>query len=141
MNKPKLLIVEDDDGLCRQYRWAFPEQELFVAQSRQAALPIVARERPPVAIIDLGLPPDPDGATEGLALLREILRIEPSTKVIVATGNEETTHALEAVDLGAFDFYRKPVEIAVLNVILARAYAIYQLEEENRRLRLQTPQS
>ncbi len=138
MSKPKLLIVEDDDGLCRQYRWALSEHQLFVAHTRAAALAIIARERPPVAIFDLGLPPDPDGASEGLALLQEALRIAPGTKVVVATGNEETTHALEAVHLGAFDFYRKPVDLTVLHVILERAYTMHRLEEENERLRAQS---
>ena len=134
----KLLIVEDDEGLCLQYRWAFSENQLLVAQSRKVACDIMARERPSVAIIDLGLPPDPDGATEGLALLAEILELAPDTKVIVATGSEETAHALQAVATGAFDFYRKPVDIDVLRIIVARAYTLYQLEEENRRLRALT---
>src|SRR5262249_40989876 len=109
MSKAKLLIVEDDDGVCRQYRWAFAENELFIAQNRRDALAIVNRERPPVAVIDLGLPPDQDGASEGLALLNEIVGVCPCTKIIVATGSEDITHALKAVDLGAFDFYRKPI--------------------------------
>jgi two-component system NtrC family response regulator len=138
MNKPKLLIVEDDEGLCRQYRWAFPEHQLFVAHTRQSACGIIARERPPVAIIDLGLPPDPDGATEGLALLPEILELVPDAKVIVATGSEDIDHALQAVAIGAFDFYRKPADLEVLRIIVGRAYTLYHLEEENRRLRART---
>src|SRR4029077_20065011 len=85
MSMPKLLIVEDDEGLCRQYRWAFPEHQLFVAQDRQAARAIIARERPAVGILDLGLPPDPNGASEGLALLQEFLERVPDAKLIVAT--------------------------------------------------------
>src|SRR5438034_372425 len=81
MNKPKLLIVEDDEGLARQYRWAFPAYELFFAERREAACAITGRERPAVAIIDLGLPPDPDGASEGLALLPELLALVPDAKV------------------------------------------------------------
>jgi two-component system NtrC family response regulator len=138
MSNPKLLIVEDDAGLCRQYRWAFSEHQLFLAETREAACDIMARERPPVAIIDLGLPPDPEGATEGLALLPEILELAPDTKVIVATGSEEIDHALQAVATGAFDFCRKPVDLDVLRIIVARAYALYHLEEENRRLRART---
>jgi two-component system NtrC family response regulator len=138
MTKPKLLIVEDDEGLCRQYRWAFPEHELLVAQERKTAGGIISRERPPVAIIDLGLPPDADGATEGLALLTEILALAPDAKVIVATGSEDIEHALQAVGAGAFDFYRKPVDLEVLRIIVARAYRIYELEQENRRLRART---
>jgi two-component system, NtrC family, response regulator len=135
MNKPKLLIVEDDEGLARQYRWAFPPYELFFADRRAAACAIMGRERPAVAIIDLGLPPDPDGASEGLALLPELLALVPDAKVIVATGSEDVKHALEAVANGAFDFYKKPVDLDLLRVIVGRAFALYELEAENRRLR------
>jgi len=135
MSKPKLLIVEDDEGLCRQYRWAFPEYELLLAGTREGAVAIAARERPPVAILDLGLPPDPEGASEGLALLPELLGLVPDAKLIVATGSDDTRHALEAVARGAFDFYQKPVDIDVLKVMISRASALYQLEAENRRLR------
>ncbi|HJU17010.1 MAG TPA: PEP-CTERM-box response regulator transcription factor [Stellaceae bacterium] len=135
MNKPKLLVVEDDDGLIRQYRWAFPEYQVSMAQTREAACAIVGREHPPVAVIDLGLPPDPDGASEGLALIRDILALMPDAKVIVATGSAEVGHALEAIAGGAFDFYQKPVDIAVLRVMIERAHRLYRLEAENRRLR------
>jgi two-component system NtrC family response regulator len=135
MSKPKLLVVEDDEGLRRQYRWAFPDHQLFLAGSRQEACGIAAREHPPVAIVDLGLPPDPDGASEGLALLPELLGLVPDAKLIVATGSEDTNHALQAVASGAFDFYQKPVDLEILRIIVARAYALYALEEENRRLR------
>jgi two-component system NtrC family response regulator len=134
MNKPKLLVVEDDDGLCRQYRWAFAEHEILVAQTAEAAKAIVSREQPPVAIIDLGLPPDPDGVSEGMALLRDLLVTIPDVKVIVVTGNDEIDHALEAVAEGAFDFHQKPVNLDVLQIVIARAYALYQLQQENRRL-------
>ncbi|MBV8774489.1 MAG: PEP-CTERM-box response regulator transcription factor [Deltaproteobacteria bacterium] len=135
MTISKLLVVEDDEGLCRQYRWVFPEHQLFLARDRKTARRIITDERPPVAILDLGLPPDPDGATEGLALLSEILELAPQAKVIVATGSEDTEHALQAVAAGAFDFCRKPVDTEVLRIIVAHAYRLYELEEENRQLR------
>jgi len=135
MSRGKLLIVEDDEGISKQYQWTFPEHQLVFARERKTACEIVSRQRPPVAIIDLGLPPDPDGATEGLALLSEILQFAPETKVIVVTGNEDTAHALQAVDEGAFDFCRKPVDIDVLRIVVARADTLYELEAENRRLR------
>jgi two-component system, NtrC family, response regulator len=134
MTGPKLLIVEDDDGLSRQYRWALSEYQLFFAPNRQKAAAIVTREHPPVALVDLGLPPDADGSSEGLALLQEILESVPDAKVIVATGSEDVNDALRAVSLGAFDFYRKPVDIEVLRIILARAFNLARLEDENRRL-------
>ena len=97
MAKPKLLIVEDDEGLCSQYRWAFPACEVLIAHARPQAVALVKRESPPVAIMDLGLPPDPDGVSEGFATLTEVLRIAPQTKVIVVTGNGERKNALRAV--------------------------------------------
>src|SRR5205823_13637649 len=92
-----LLIVDDDTGLLRQLRWAFSDHKVHPAATRQEAVDIVKREAIPVAILDLGLPPDPDGATEGLATLSEILEAAPATKVIIATGNETREHALRAI--------------------------------------------
>src|SRR6202051_2640265 len=134
MAKPKLLIVEDDEGLCSQYRWAFPACEVLMAHARPQAVALVKRENPPVAIMDLGLPPDPDGVSEGFATLSEVLRIAPQTKIIVVTGNGERKNALRAVALGAYDFCEKPVEIEVLRTIIERGLNLHRLEAENRRL-------
>jgi len=133
-DKPKLLILEDDDGLRRQYRWALSDYSLFLAGTREQAMDLMRIERPPLAIVDLGLPPDPDGASEGLAALETILAMAPETKVIVASGNESRIHAMKAISLGAYDFYQKPIEIEVLRTILDRALRLYRLEEENRQL-------
>jgi CheY-like chemotaxis protein len=73
--KPKLLIVEDDEGLCSQYRWAFPACDVLMSHARHQAVTLAQREGPPVVLMDLGLPPDPDGVSEGFATLSEILRI------------------------------------------------------------------
>lgn len=132
--KVKLLIVEDDEGLRRQYRWALSDYELLMAGSREEALAMFGPNRPPVVILDLGLPPDPDGATEGLETLGTILKKAPETKVIVASGNESRENALRAVALGAYDFYKKPVQLEELQLIVSRALHLYSLEEENRRL-------
>src|SRR5215469_4223957 len=132
-----LLIVDDDPGLLRQLRWAFSEHKVYPASTRQEAADLVRKDPVPVAIVDLGLPPDPDGASEGLAILADILAIAPATKVIIATGNETREHALRAITLGAYDFYQKPIDIDVLQLIVARAERIFDLEAENRKL-LQT---
>src|SRR5580692_580517 len=134
MTKPKLLIVEDDEGLCSQYRWAFPSCDVVLSHIRQQAIGLVKRDNPPVVIIDLGLPPDPDGVSEGFATLDEVLRIAPRTKIVVATGNGARKHALKAISQGAYDFCEKTVEIEVLRTIVDRALNLYRLEEENRRL-------
>lgn len=134
MTKPPMLIVEDDPGLLSQYRWAFPGRTVLTASSRAEAIPIVEQESPGVAIIDLGLPPDPEGVSEGFATLAEILKIAPDTKVIVATGNGSRQNALRAVGAGAHDFYEKPVEIEILRLIVERSFHLHALETENRLL-------
>ncbi|HEY2617131.1 MAG TPA: PEP-CTERM-box response regulator transcription factor [Acetobacteraceae bacterium] len=132
--KPKLLVVEDDEGLRSQYRWAFQSCDVVMASARPSAIAAVQKEHPPVAIMDLGLPPDPDGVSEGFATLEEVLRIAPETKVIVVTGNGERKNALKAVRLGAYDFCEKPVELEVLRTIIERGLNLHRLEDENRRL-------
>src|SRR5215470_18991530 len=129
-----LLIVDDDPGLLRQLRWAFSDHKVYLANTRQEATDLVGKDPTPVAIVDLGLPPDPDGASEGLAILGDILAIAPATKIIIATGNETREHAVRAIALGAYDFYQKPIDIDVLQLIVARAERIFDLESENRRL-------
>lgn len=129
-----LLIVDDDAGLLRQLRWAFSDHKVHPAASREEAISIIKGQPVPVAILDLGLPPDPDGASEGLATLTEIREIAPATKVIIATGNETREHALRAIALGAYDFYQKPIDIEVLQMIVGRAEQMFELEAENRRL-------
>src|SRR6201987_6348208 len=129
-----LLIVDDDPGLLRQLRWAFSDHKVYLASTGQEATDLVRKDPVPVAIVDLGLPPDPDGASEGLSILAEILTIAPATKVIIATGNETREHALRAIALGAYDFYQKPIDIDVLQLIVNRAERMFDLEDENRRL-------
>jgi len=132
--KQKLLIVEDDQGLQRQLVWTFDDYEVLSAGDQESALALVKSAQPPVVTLDLGLPPDPDGATEGLATLERIKQINPHTKVIVVTGSGEREHALKAVNLGAYDFYQKPIDADTIRLIVDRAAKLYALETENRRL-------
>ncbi|MBV9523575.1 MAG: PEP-CTERM-box response regulator transcription factor, partial [Alphaproteobacteria bacterium] len=108
----------------------------YPAETRQEAVEFVRTETIPVAIVDLGLAPDPDGASEGLATLSEILAAAPASKVIIATGNETREHALRAIALGAYDFYQKPIDVEILGLIISRALKLSALEAENRRLQL-----
>jgi two-component system, NtrC family, response regulator len=133
--KSKLLIVDDDLGLQRQLAWTFGDYEVLFAADRSSALAQVKSTAPPVITVDLGLPPDPDGASEGLATLAEIRNMAPHSKVIVMTGNEERAHALKAISLGAYDFYQKPIDADTIRLIIDRAFNLYALEAENRRLR------
>jgi two-component system, NtrC family, response regulator len=133
--KPKLLIVEDDVGLQKQLRWCFDEYEVLIADSRNEAMAQARRFEPAVVLQDLGLPPDPEGVSEGMATLKELLSIAPQTKVIVITGNHDRENAVRAIALGAYDFCQKPVDTEVLRLIVSRAFNIHALEAQNRQLR------
>lgn len=132
--KRKILVVEDDPGIQSQMKWALDERQVFIAGNRPEALAVIRKEEPDVVILDLGMPPDEAGVTEGLATLEEALRLDPSTKVIVASGNSERVHAVEAIRLGAYDYCSKPVDIDGLKLIIERAYHLYDLETDYQRL-------
>ena len=95
--KPKLLVIEDDEGLQRQLKWAFEEWEVLCAGNRSEAIALLRSDEPQVATLDLGLPPDPDGVSEGLATLSEMLHLKPDLKVIVASGHGERSSAQRAI--------------------------------------------
>lgn len=136
--KPRtLLIVEDDPALQKQMRWALDRYEVVTAEAREGALAQIRRHEPAVATIDLGLPPHPDDPTEGFALLNDILRAAPSTKVIVVTGQSDRANAVKAIASGAYDFCTKPFEPDVLELIVERAFRLSDLQDEVRRLQTQ----
>ncbi len=133
--KPKLLIVEDDAGLQAQLKWAYEDFDVVITGDRAAAIAAVRAEAPSVVTLDLGLPPDPDGTSEGFAVLDEIMALKPDTKVIVASGHGARESALIAIERGAYDFYQKPVDIDELGLIVRRASNLHTLEAENRKLK------
>jgi two-component system NtrC family response regulator len=133
-----LLVVEDNPGLQKQLKWAFEGYEVHIAGDRASAIELLGEHQPRVVTLDLGLPPDPANAAEGLQALGEILQLAPHTKVIVVTGNDDRENALKAISLGAYDFYQKPVDPDILALIVDRASQLSELEEENRRLLEQT---
>jgi len=132
--KKFLLIVEDDLGLQKQLRWSFDTYEVLLAGDRESALAQVRRHEPAVVTIDLGLPPDPVGASEGLNTLQQILALAPDTKVIVLTGNQDHSHAVKAIAMGAYDFHQKPFAPEVLCLVVDRAFYLHTLQQENRNL-------
>jgi two-component system, NtrC family, response regulator len=134
-----VLVIEDDIGIQKQLKWSLTDYELVFAQDRASALTQLRRYEPAVVTLDLGLPPDPANASEGLACLNDILSIQPDCKVIVITGNTDNEHALKAVALGAYDYYQKPIDADILNIILQRAFKISELERENRALKSANP--
>ncbi|HEX8011841.1 MAG TPA: PEP-CTERM-box response regulator transcription factor [Casimicrobiaceae bacterium] len=134
-----LLIVEDDPALQKQMRWAFAQYQTVIAQDRESAIAQLRRCEPAVVTMDLGLPPHPDDPTEGLRLLEEIHALAPDTKVIVLTGQDDRANAIKTIALGAHDFCTKPFEPEILAWTIDRAFRVYELQRENRRLQSVQP--
>jgi two-component system NtrC family response regulator len=132
--KETLLVVEDDPGLQKQMRWGFDSYEVLVAGDRESAIAQLRRRMPSVMTLDLGLPPDPDGVSQGFETLRQVIELCPDTKVIVITGNQDRTYAVQAVGMGAYDFYQKPFDSDILGLVIERAFRLHQLQQENRKL-------
>jgi len=130
----KLLIVEDDPGTQSQLQWCFEDYDVVAAVDRVGAINELRRHEPPVVLHDLDVPQHADSVGERLETLKEIVSLSPHTKVVVVTGHDDRGNAVRAMGLGAHDFYHKPVDVDVLRFIVARAFRIHELEEENRRL-------
>ena len=133
----KLLVVDDNEDVRRQLKWGLSKgpYELVFAQDGQEGLKLFHEVKPNVVTLDLGLPPHENGTEEGLRTLREMLRINPYAKIIVITGNEDGAVALEAVEIGAYDYYKKPIDLNELKIIVARAFHLQGIENENRKLK------
>lgn len=136
-----LMIVEDDPALQMQMRWAFDQYDAVLAADRESAIAQFRRHEPAVVTMDLGLPPDPDGVTEGFILLEQLLVFAPDTKIVVLTGQNDRENAVRAIGLGAYDFFAKPFEPEILLLTIDRAFRLYDLQQENRRLAAQAPAS
>lgn len=138
--KPKLLIIDDDDEIRSQMKWALcGDYEVHLAEDRSAGLQLCKVQNPLVVMLDLGLPPFPASTREGFAALSEILAWNNFCKVIVVTGQSDRKNALEAIGLGACDFVTKPVQIDEVKTILKRTFHLASLEKEFRDL--QSPSS
>jgi two-component system NtrC family response regulator len=136
LRKQKLLIVDDDEDLRTQMKWALTaDYNVYLAEDRQSAIAIINKEQPAVVTLDLGLPPNPAGVEEGFAILDHILDNYSHTKVIIITGRGEKEYALRAVEKGAYDFFYKPIQLDELKVVLRRAFHVSQLEHEQREMR------
>ena len=135
----KVLVVDDDLGIQKQLKWALSEFDTVFADDRASAIVQLRRFEPTVVTLDLGLPPDPANASEGLKTLQEIMALAPRTKVIVVTGNNEKENALKAISMGAYDFYQKPIDSETINILIKRALNLASLEHENHLLSLSNP--
>ncbi|MEO8353440.1 MAG: sigma 54-interacting transcriptional regulator, partial [Chthoniobacteraceae bacterium] len=133
--KPLLLIVDDDDEIRTQLKWALnSDYDVAFADSREAALEKFKKRPPEATLLDLGLPPHPNDPAEGFATLSEILACDATSKVIVVSGQGEKENALKAVSLGAYDFLCKPADLDELRMVLRRCLYLAELEAENRQL-------
>jgi len=126
MMRPKILIVDDDEGIRTQLKWGLEGYEVVTADSRLSAIEQFDLHHPPLVTLDLGLPPDSEGVTEGFAILKEIIKKEPKTKIVVISGSENTGNAQMAKDEGAYEYYPKPIELEYLQKIMQRAYSRFQ---------------
>ncbi|MBI1194387.1 MAG: PEP-CTERM-box response regulator transcription factor [Gammaproteobacteria bacterium] len=134
MSEQPLLVVEDDPGIQRQLRWCFDNYRVTIVDNRESALAAIESQHFPVMTLDLGLPPDADGASEGLKALAAVLDVAPHTKVIVVSGNDDRENAMRAVAAGAYDFYCKPIDTDELRLIVDRALQLHRLEADYRKL-------
>ncbi len=138
MSKPKLLVVDDEEAIRSQMRWALADEyEVLLAEDRPSAVLQMKQERPELIALDLGLPPAPRDAEEGLRTLDDLLALDPHAKVIVITGNQDRANALRAIEQGAFDLFAKPADLQEVRVVLRRALRLAQVERENIALRQQ----
>jgi two-component system NtrC family response regulator len=137
---PPLLIIDDDESIRSQMKWALADAyAISTAENRADARNAFRTHQPLVVLLDLGLPPSPGDSSEGMAALADLRAIDPSIKVIVVSGQSETANALRAIGEGAYDFLSKPVDMDELKRILARAFHVAQLEREYRQLRERVP--
>lgn len=133
--KHKVLIVDDDEAIRTQMKWALNQDyDIDFAEDRTGALQAFETNAPAVTLLDLGLPPRPNESDEGLAALSEILAVDSTAKVIIVSGQGEKRNAIEAVGAGAYDFLCKPVEVEELRLVLRRCIHVVELEREYHRL-------
>src|SRR5580692_10389632 len=132
---PKLLIVDDDEEIRTQMKWALAQDyEILLAQDRPSAIEQFRSVHPYVVLLDLGLPPHPGNPQEGLAALSELLALDNSTKVVIISGQGEKENALNAIGAGAYDFLGKPIDVDELKLLLKRCFYVAQLEREYRQV-------
>jgi two-component system, NtrC family, response regulator len=137
MTKPTLLIVEDDEDIRTQLKWALASNyEVVMAEDGSGALAAFKASSPTVTVLDLGLPPRPNDSDEGLATLSSLLALDPLAKVIIVSGQGDKDNALRAVGAGAYDFLCKPVDMDELRLTLRRSVYVAELEQEYRALQL-----
>ena len=130
-SKPKLLVVDDDEDLRTQMKWAFVQDyDVLLAADRSRAVELCRKEHPAVVTLDLGLPPEPAGVEEGFKALSDLLAEDTGAKIIIITGRADKEHAIRAVGQGAYDIFFKPVVVDELGIVIKRAFHVASLERE-----------
>jgi two-component system NtrC family response regulator len=128
--KPKILLVDDEENILKQMRWALePDYEVFTTSDEGEAMSLFEQEKPPVVTLDLSLNPQNPADLGGMRLLDQMLSLAPVTRAIVITGNDDEANAMRAVRLGALDYYAKPIRLEELKVMISRATRIHQLQQ------------
>jgi two-component system, NtrC family, response regulator len=134
----KLLILENDPALLRQLEAIFVDLDVTVCEISDQALGLLRRVEPDVILFDFGTAPEAAVAAGSLELMRRMLTLAPDTKIVAMTERDERELAVQAIGLGAADFYHKPLDAGVLSIVVRRAFRMRELEEENWRLRERT---
>jgi two-component system NtrC family response regulator len=135
MQKDKILIVDDEEEIRKQLKWALSnDYEVIEAYNKETTLGLVKEKRPDLVALDISLSPSSKDGQEGMELLGEIIGIDPKVKVIMITGNDKKDNTLKAIGQGAYDYYVKPINLEEIKVIFKRALYIQKLERENERL-------
>jgi two-component system NtrC family response regulator len=134
LEKHSILIVDDEEGIRSQLKWALAEEyNVLEAAGVDDAMELATEHSPMIVLQDISLTPR-EGAAEGLGLIEKYLEINPFCKVIMVTGHGEHKNALKAIRAGAYDFFTKPVDLDQLKIIVERGLIVAQLERENREL-------
>lgn len=135
MDRERILIVDDEENILKQLTWALSsDYEVLQAQDKFTALGLVTEKKPNLVALDISLSPDTEDRREGIELLQELIKIDPQIKVIMVTANNNKDDTLKAINLGAYDYYVKPINLEEIKVIFKRALYIQKLERENARL-------
>lgn len=132
-SKPGLLIVDDDPLITDTLHFVLSHDfEVYVAESRQQVKSLLTQlpSPPPLALVDLGLPPTQHKPDEGFALISDLLNHSKKIKILVLSGQNDEANARHARALGAIDFIGKPAEPERIKEALLSALRFDQGREE-----------
>lgn len=128
-NKKKILIIDDEEGIRDQFKWSLKQDyEVLVAGNAEEGIKLFKSEHPDLVVSDIAL--SGNGDQDGLQLFEDIQLLDSMAKVIIITGNEQKGLALKAVQMGAYDFYKKPIDLQEFKIVLKRALHLQKIESE-----------